>query len=140
MSKWNDGKKELQKRDFIHMIQILYYVKDIPVFLKFFHSLLATKAKILIILVSGTSVWDKLWEKCGSCLPWNDLCQHVTSTSLTQILGKLGIKYECYELPTVSLITMKMETCFGFFLQKPATLIKQHHLISKQKCENSERA
>lgn len=33
--------------------QMLYYVKDIPATLKFFHSLLATNAKILIILVSG---------------------------------------------------------------------------------------
>ncbi|XP_037704654.1 histamine N-methyltransferase isoform X3 [Choloepus didactylus] len=45
-------KKELQKWDFIHMIQMLYYVKDIPATLKFLHSLLATSAKLLIILVS----------------------------------------------------------------------------------------
>lgn len=32
---------------------MLYYVKDIPATLKFFHSLLATNAKMLIILVSG---------------------------------------------------------------------------------------
>ena len=32
---------------------MLYYVKDIPATLKFFHSLLATNAKILIIIVSG---------------------------------------------------------------------------------------
>nr|KAF6336663.1 histamine N-methyltransferase [Myotis myotis] len=44
--------KELQKWDFIHMIQMLYYVKDIPATLKFFHSLLAPSAKILIVLVS----------------------------------------------------------------------------------------
>ncbi|OWJ99776.1 HNMT, partial [Cervus elaphus hippelaphus] len=30
--------KELQRWDFIHMIQMLYYVKDIPATLKFFHS------------------------------------------------------------------------------------------------------
>ncbi|KAL4840932.1 hypothetical protein H8958_014235 [Nasalis larvatus] len=46
-------KKEVQKWDFIHMIQMLYYVKDIPATLKFFHSLLGTIAKILIIVVSG---------------------------------------------------------------------------------------
>lgn len=32
---------------------MLYYVEDIPATLKFFHSLLASHAKILIILVSG---------------------------------------------------------------------------------------
>nr|XP_031533632.1 histamine N-methyltransferase [Vicugna pacos] len=46
-------KKEIQKYDFIHMIQMLYYVEDIPATLKFFHGLLATSAKILIVLVSG---------------------------------------------------------------------------------------
>ncbi|XP_027957123.1 histamine N-methyltransferase isoform X2 [Eumetopias jubatus] len=70
-------KKEFQKWDFIHMIQMLYYVKDIPATLKFFHSLLATNAKMLIILVSGISGWDKLWKKYGSRLPQDDLCQSV---------------------------------------------------------------
>ncbi|XP_049471639.1 histamine N-methyltransferase isoform X2 [Panthera uncia] len=57
-------KKEIQKWDFIHMIQMLYYVKDIPATLKFFHSLLATNAKILIILVSvnNSSLLYQAWE------------------------------------------------------------------------------
>ncbi|XP_019781068.1 histamine N-methyltransferase isoform X2 [Orcinus orca] len=101
-------KKELQKWDFIHMIQMLYYVKDIPGTLKFFHSLLATGAKILITLVSGTSGWDKLWKKYGSHLPRDDLCQCVTSSDLMQMLDKLGIKYECYDL----LSTMDISDCF----------------------------
>ncbi|XP_054418759.1 histamine N-methyltransferase [Pteronotus mesoamericanus] len=101
-------KKELQKWDFIHMIQMLYYVKDIPATLKFFHSCLATNAKILIILVSGTSGWDKLWKKYGSRLPRDDLCLYITATDLTQMLDKLGIKYECYDL----LSTMDISDCF----------------------------
>lgn len=101
-------KKEIQKWDFIHMIQMLYYVKDIPATLKFFHSLLATNAKILIILVSGTSGWDKLWKKYRSRLPQYDLCQYVTSSDLSQMLDKLGIKYECYDL----LSTMDISDCF----------------------------
>ncbi|XP_042539493.1 histamine N-methyltransferase [Dipodomys spectabilis] len=101
-------RKELQKWDFIHMIQMLYYVKDIPATLKFFHSILATKAKILIIVVSGTSGWDKLWKKYGSRLPRDDLCQYVTSYDLTQILDNLGIKYDCYDLPS----TMDISDCF----------------------------
>uniref|UniRef100_A0A452RQB7 Histamine N-methyltransferase n=1 Tax=Ursus americanus TaxID=9643 RepID=A0A452RQB7_URSAM len=101
-------KKEFQKWDFIHMIQMLYYVKDIPATLKFFHTLLATNAKMLIILVSGVSGWDKLWKKYGSRLPQDDLCQYVTSSDLTQMLDKLGIKYECYDL----LSTMDISDCF----------------------------
>ncbi|KAM4859351.1 histamine N-methyltransferase [Thomomys bottae] len=101
-------KKELQKWDFIHMIQMLYYVKDIPATLKFFHSILAVKAKILITIVSGTSGWDKLWKKYGSCLPRDDLCLYITSSDLTQMLDNLGIQYECYDLPS----TMDITDCF----------------------------
>ncbi|ERE71398.1 histamine N-methyltransferase isoform X3 [Cricetulus griseus] len=100
--------EEPQKWDFIHMIQMLYYVEDIPATLRFFHGLLAANAKILIILVSGTSGWDKLWKKYGSRLPRDDLCQYVTSSDLTQILDDLGIKYECYDL----LSTMDITDCF----------------------------
>ncbi|XP_006834635.1 PREDICTED: histamine N-methyltransferase-like [Chrysochloris asiatica] len=100
--------KELQKWNFIHMIQMLYYVKDIPATLKFFHSLLATNAMILIIVVSGTSGWDKLWKKYESRLPRDDLCQYVTSLDLTQMLDNLKIKYKCYDL----LSTMDISDCF----------------------------
>jgi len=34
---------------------MLYYVKDIPAIIRYFHSLLAAQAKLLIILVSGES-------------------------------------------------------------------------------------
>ncbi|CAK6448606.1 unnamed protein product [Pipistrellus nathusii] len=100
--------RELQKWDFIHMIQMLYYVKDIPATLKFFHSLLSTNAKLLIVLVSGISAWDKLWRKYGSRLPRDDLCQYITSTDVTQMLDKLEIKYECSHL----LSTMDISDCF----------------------------
>uniref|UniRef100_A0A2K5UBL6 Histamine N-methyltransferase n=3 Tax=Macaca TaxID=9539 RepID=A0A2K5UBL6_MACFA len=101
-------KKEVQKWDFIHMIQMLYYVKDIPATLKFFHSLLGTNAKILIIVVSGSSGWDKLWRKYGSRLPQDDLCLYVTSDDLTQMLDNLGLKYECYDF----LSTLDISDCF----------------------------
>lgn len=39
---------------------MLYYVKDIPATLKFFHGLLAASAKILIILVSG-KLFQSTW-------------------------------------------------------------------------------
>lgn len=103
-----EEEEEPPKWDFIHMIQMLYYVKDIPATLKFFHGLLAASAKILIILVSGTSGWEKLWKKYGSRLPRDDLCQYVTSSDLAQILDDLGIKYECYDLVS----TMDITDCF----------------------------
>lgn len=54
--------------------QMLYYVKDVPATIRYFHSLLETQAKLLIILVSGescsTSVarsgksHEDLWGSC----------------------------------------------------------------------------
>ncbi|GAB1286027.1 Histamine N-methyltransferase [Apodemus speciosus] len=93
---------------YISHLEMLYYVKNIPATLKFFHGLLADNAKILIILVSGTSGWEKLWKKYGSRLPRDDLCQYVTSSDLAQILDDLSIKYECYDL----LSTMDITDCF----------------------------
>ncbi|KAM5151884.1 histamine N-methyltransferase B-like [Mantella aurantiaca] len=43
------------KYDFIHMIQMLYFVKDVFATLKFFTSLLSTEGKLLIIVVSASS-------------------------------------------------------------------------------------
>ncbi|XP_027512122.1 histamine N-methyltransferase-like isoform X3 [Corapipo altera] len=48
-----NAEKKSKKWDFIHMIQMLYYVKDIPATVRYFHSLLESQAKLLIILVSG---------------------------------------------------------------------------------------
>ncbi|XP_017595743.1 PREDICTED: histamine N-methyltransferase isoform X1 [Corvus brachyrhynchos] len=48
-----NAEKKTKKWDFIHMIQMLYYVRDIPATIRYFHSLLESQAKLLIILVSG---------------------------------------------------------------------------------------
>lgn len=47
--------------------QMLYYVKDVPATLWYFHSLLESQAKLLIILVSGEScsVREGLWGPLG---------------------------------------------------------------------------
>nr|XP_034986586.1 histamine N-methyltransferase isoform X1 [Zootoca vivipara] len=102
------GSKEVKKWNFIHMIQMLYYVKDIPATIRFFHSLLEPGAKLLIILVSGTSGWARLWEKYGSRLPLNDLCLYVSSAHIEEILDGAGLKYKSYELPS----DMDITDCF----------------------------
>ncbi|XP_003215142.3 histamine N-methyltransferase isoform X1 [Anolis carolinensis] len=100
--------KEMKKWNFIHMIQMLYYVKDIPATIKFFHSLLEPGAKLLIILVSGTSGWAKLWKKYGPHLPLNDLCLYVSSADIQEILHEAGLRYQSYELPS----HMDITDCF----------------------------
>ncbi|XP_068594191.1 histamine N-methyltransferase-like [Cebidichthys violaceus] len=56
------GKKMTKKADFIHMIQMLYYVKDPGATMSFFRSLLDKNGKLLLILVSANAGWDILWK------------------------------------------------------------------------------
>ncbi|NWI51218.1 HNMT methyltransferase, partial [Calyptomena viridis] len=103
-----NAEKKSKKWDFIHMIQMLYYVKDVPATIRYFHSLLESQAKLLIILVSANSGWQTLWNKYGSYFPVDDLCSFVTSGDLPRILDSAGLKYQLYEL----LSHMDITSCF----------------------------
>ncbi|MEE6489111.1 hypothetical protein FKM82_015495 [Ascaphus truei] len=100
--------KEYRKYDFIHMIQMLYYVKDVPATLKFFRSCLSPNGKLLIILVSGESGWSTLWKKYGPRLPLNDLCLYITAGDITDMLRSMGAQYKSYDLPS----DMDITGCF----------------------------
>ncbi|XP_056390164.1 histamine N-methyltransferase isoform X3 [Hyla sarda] len=100
--------KSERKYDFIHMIQMLYYVKNVPATLKFFRSLLAPDGKLLIILVSGNSGWSTLWKKYGSRLPLNDLCLYITAGDIEDMLSSEGAKYYSFDLPS----DMDITECF----------------------------
>ncbi|XP_063257063.1 histamine N-methyltransferase-like [Prinia subflava] len=103
-----NAEKKTEKWDFIHMIQMLYYVKDVPATIRYFHSLLESQAKLLIILVSGKSGWETLWKKYGSSFPLDDLCSYVSSADLPRMLDAAGLKYQLYELPS----HMDITSCF----------------------------
>ncbi|NWJ02035.1 HNMTA methyltransferase, partial [Crypturellus undulatus] len=104
-----NAEKSSKKWDFIHMIQMLYYVKDIPATIRYFHQLLEEKGKLLIVLVSGKATgWETLWKKYGSQLPLTDLCCHATSADIKAILNSAGLKYQVYELPS----HMDITSCF----------------------------
>uniref|UniRef100_A0A8C5MEM3 Histamine N-methyltransferase n=1 Tax=Leptobrachium leishanense TaxID=445787 RepID=A0A8C5MEM3_9ANUR len=100
--------KQPKTYDFIHMIQMLYYVKDVAATLKFFSSCLAPKGKLIIILVSGNSGWSTLWKKYGSRLPLNDLCLYITAGDVQDMLNSMGAKYESYDLQS----DMDITECF----------------------------
>ncbi|XP_009079950.1 PREDICTED: histamine N-methyltransferase-like isoform X3 [Acanthisitta chloris] len=102
-----NAEKKSKKWDFIHMIQMLYYVRDIPATIRYFHSLLESQAKLLVILVSGES-WKTLWKKNCSSFPLEDLCTYISSASFSRILDSAGLKYQLYELPSY----MDITSCF----------------------------
>ncbi|NXC13133.1 HNMT methyltransferase, partial [Corythaeola cristata] len=103
-----NAEKTTKKWDFIHMIQMLYYMKDVPPTIRYFHSLLEAQAKLLIIVVSENSGWETLWKKYGSSFPIGDLCSYVSSADLKRILDSAGLKYQLHELPS----HMDITSCF----------------------------
>ncbi|XP_072328147.1 histamine N-methyltransferase-like isoform X2 [Scyliorhinus torazame] len=60
--KQNKERKESKKFDFIHMIQMLYYVESIHDTIKYFHSLLETNGKMLIIYNPGNGNGERLLD------------------------------------------------------------------------------
>ncbi|XP_029981533.1 histamine N-methyltransferase [Sphaeramia orbicularis] len=101
-------KQTTKKADFIHLIQMLYYVKDPGATISFFQSLLDKNGKLLIILVSGDSGWGKLWRTFRSQLCNPDISQCVTTADIKAVLDAQGIRYRNYELPS----HMDITECF----------------------------
>ncbi|XP_065105103.1 histamine N-methyltransferase-like [Paramisgurnus dabryanus] len=85
-----------KKMDFIHLIQMLYYVKDPEATVSFFQSLLEKDGKLLIILVSGESGWRKLWRTYRASLG-NTEIQCVTTGDI-KTLDTKDIPYSKYVL------------------------------------------
>ncbi|XP_022596600.1 histamine N-methyltransferase-like isoform X2 [Seriola dumerili] len=96
---WN-VKKMTKKADFIHMIQMLYYVKDPGATVSFFQSLLNKNGKLLIILVSEESGWGKLWKTYREQLCNTEISQCVTAGDIKSFLDSNGVSYKSYELPS----------------------------------------
>ncbi|XP_075465592.1 histamine N-methyltransferase A-like [Ascaphus truei] len=91
-------KNKFKKYDFIHMIQMLYYVKDVPATIEFFHRCLAPDGKLLIIVLSRNSGWINAYDKYGSQLPRNDLPINICSGEITDVLDSLQVKYENWDI------------------------------------------
>ncbi|XP_066542930.1 histamine N-methyltransferase-like [Hoplias malabaricus] len=98
-----------KKMDFIHMIQMLYYVNDPEATVTFFRSLLNKDGKLLILLVSGDSGWSRLWRTYKQELCNTDISQCVTTGDIRKFLDAKGIPYSKYTLPS----QMDISECFS---------------------------
>ncbi|XP_028662337.1 histamine N-methyltransferase isoform X1 [Erpetoichthys calabaricus] len=103
-----DKETEARKFDFIHMIQMLYYVEDPGEVIKYFHGLLAQNGKLLIIIVSGNSGWERLWIKYKSQLCYMNATFYVTANDVMKTLDTFGLKYQHFEFPS----TFNITECF----------------------------
>ncbi|XP_049340654.1 histamine N-methyltransferase [Astyanax mexicanus] len=104
---WKERNAE-KKMDFIHMIQMLYYVKDPEATVSFFRSLLKKNGKLLIILVSGESGWGRLWRTYKAELCNADISQCITTGDIRTFLDSKGISYQKHTLPS----HMDITECF----------------------------
>ncbi|XP_048863788.1 histamine N-methyltransferase-like [Brienomyrus brachyistius] len=102
------GRQSEKKLDFIHMIQMLYYVTDTAATISFFRSLLNENGKLLIILVAGESSWGKLWNTYKKELCCTEMTQCVTTADIKYYLTAEGISFEAFVLPS----TMDITDCF----------------------------
>ncbi|XP_063070589.1 histamine N-methyltransferase [Engraulis encrasicolus] len=104
---WKEQKLE-KKFDFIHMIQMLYYVKDPSATVRFFKSLLRDTGKLVIILVSGQSGWGRLWRTYRAQLCNTEISQCVTTGDIRDFLDGQAMAYKSYVLPS----QMDITECF----------------------------
>ncbi|XP_076015184.1 histamine N-methyltransferase-like [Genypterus blacodes] len=100
-----NGKEDLKRFDFIHLVQVLYYVDDVTETIKFFHSLLKENGKLLIVLCKADSGWDILWRTYKPELINSIRPNRITSGDVVSHLKSLGLKYEEHPIPKTCDIT-----------------------------------
>ncbi|XP_038645866.1 histamine N-methyltransferase-like isoform X3 [Scyliorhinus canicula] len=101
--KQNKERKESRKFDFIHMIQMLYFVQSVPDTIKYFHSLLETNGKLLIIQAASDNGMHPLWKKVGSRFPTKS-----GFLGVLKVLDEMRVKYQLYEVSS----DMDITECF----------------------------
>ncbi|XP_076015199.1 histamine N-methyltransferase-like [Genypterus blacodes] len=93
------AKGDMKKYDFIHMIQMLYYVDGCAETLKFFHSLLKKNGKLMIIHEQADGGWDNLWKSYKKVLCTKSISDYISSGDIVSHLKGLGLKYEEHPIP-----------------------------------------
>ncbi|XP_053295795.1 histamine N-methyltransferase A [Pleuronectes platessa] len=88
------AKGEVKKFDFIHMIQMIYYVDNVDDTIKFFHSLLKNNGTLMIIVEAANGGWDTLWRTFKKELCVDVITKYRSSAEVISSLKKQGLKYE----------------------------------------------
>ncbi|XP_005997744.1 histamine N-methyltransferase A-like [Latimeria chalumnae] len=88
--------KECKKFDFIHMIHMLYYVKDVASTIGFFRRCLEKTGKLIISIMKGSSGYTVFWNKYGVRLGLSDY--NVSSDQVIATLEEQDISYQNIEL------------------------------------------
>ncbi|XP_063069616.1 histamine N-methyltransferase A-like [Engraulis encrasicolus] len=102
------GIKDAKKFDFMSMIQMLYYMDDYVAVIKFFHTLLREKGRLMIIHEAAGSGWGTLWSTFTKDLCTKSVTKYISAGDIKGELDKMGLKYEEHSIPN----TMDISECF----------------------------
>ncbi|XP_061580303.1 histamine N-methyltransferase-like [Cololabis saira] len=93
------AKRDIKKFDFIHMIQMIYYVNNLGQTIKFHQSLLKRNGRLMIIVEAADSGWDILWKTYHEELCVGGITEYRASREVVACLESQGLKYEEHSLP-----------------------------------------
>ncbi|XP_071353206.1 histamine N-methyltransferase A-like [Trachinotus anak] len=88
------AKTDMKKFDFIHMIQMIYYVDNLAETIKFYHSLLKDNGRLMIIIETANGGWDTLWKTYKKELCVDAITEYRSSAEVIACLRSQGLKYE----------------------------------------------
>ncbi|XP_076603773.1 histamine N-methyltransferase A-like [Chaetodon auriga] len=102
------AKADVKRFDFIHMIQMIYYVDNLTNTIKFYHSLLKNNGRLMIIIEAANSGWDILWKTYKKDLQDDVITEYRSSGDVIACLKSQGLKYEEHAIPN----TFDITECF----------------------------
>ncbi|XP_053732789.1 histamine N-methyltransferase A-like [Synchiropus splendidus] len=102
------AKAEIKKFDFIHMVEMIYYVEDLEETLKFYRSVLKPNGRIMIVLEADKGGWDTLYNTFTKEISISPLKEHRFTRHIAASLKKLGMKFEEHDVPG----TVDITDCF----------------------------
>ncbi|XP_078117694.1 histamine N-methyltransferase-like [Sander vitreus] len=102
-------KGDMKTFDFIHMIQMIYFVDNLADTIKFYHSLLKKNGRLMIIVEADNSGWDVLWKTYTKELCVGAITECRSSGEVIACLKSQGLKYEEHVIPN----TFDITECFN---------------------------
>ncbi|XP_034430021.1 histamine N-methyltransferase A-like [Hippoglossus hippoglossus] len=88
------AKGDVKKFDFIHMIQMLYYVDSVADTIKFYHNLLKNNGTLMIVIETAHGGWDTLWKTFKKELCVDAITEYRSSAEVISCLKSQGLKYD----------------------------------------------
>lgn len=103
------AKGDMKRFDFIHMVQMIYYVDNLADTIKFYHSLLKNNGRLMIIVETANAGWDTLWKTYKKDLCVHAITEYRSSGEVISCLKSQGLKYEEHAIPN----TFDISECFN---------------------------